>query len=147
MEDFDLLVPPDRATAAMVALRAIGATSSVANAEAWVHLRHSVPFTHPDGWELDLHWYSLWRSASDQALDHAIPVLIGGEQTLAPGPTHQLLLVCVPRRRLGNEPMAARGGRRHRRDLGRGRGLGPTVEEANERLLLVVLGSMLDGPA
>ena len=144
MEDFDLLVPPDRATAAMAALRAIGATSSVANAEAWVHLRHSVPFTHPDGWDLDLHWFSLWRSASDQALwDHAIPVLIGGEQTLAPGPTHQLLLVCAH-----GADWATNRWLRAVADatavIMAGTWTGTYVEEANERLLTVVLGSMLE---
>jgi Uncharacterised nucleotidyltransferase len=144
MEDFDLLVPPDRATDAMAALRATGATSSVANAEAWVHLRHSVPFTHPDGWELDLLWYSLWRSASDQTLwDHAIPLLIGGEHTLAPGPTHQLLLVCVHgadwatnRPRTVADATAVIMAGDVDWDL--------LVEEAKERLLTVVLGSMLE---
>jgi hypothetical protein len=153
MEDFDLLVPPDRATDAMAALRAIGATPSVSNAEAWtvsnaeawVPLRHSLPFTHPDGWQVDLHWYSLWRSASDQAVwDHAVEVDVGGERILAPGPTHQLLLVCVhgadwapnpPVRWVADATAVIRAGDVDWDQL---------VEEANKRLLTVVLGSTLE---
>ena len=148
MEDFDLLVPPDRATDAMAALRAIGATPRVSNAEAWVPLRHSLPFKHPDGWQVDLHWYSLWRSASDQAVwDHAVELDVGGEQILAPGPTHQLLLVCVhgadwapnpPLRWVADATVVIRAGEVDW-DL--------LVEEANKRLLTVVLGSTLEYPA
>jgi putative nucleotidyltransferase-like protein len=145
MDDFDLLVPPDRATDAMAVLRAIGATPSVSNAETSIPLRHSVPFSHPDGWALDLHWYSLWRSSSDQALwDHAVPLEVGGEHTLAPGPTHQLLLVCVhgadwaenaPLRWVADATAVIRGGEVDW-DL--------LVEEADARLLTVVLGSTLE---
>ena len=117
----------------------------MANAEAWIPLRHSGPFIHPDGWEMDLHWYSLWRSASDQGLwDHAVPVLIGREETLAPGPTHQLLIVCVdgadwatnrPLRAVADAAALIRAGDVDW-DL--------LVQEANDRLLTVVLGSMLE---
>jgi len=145
MDDFDLLVPPDRATDAMAALRAIGASPRMSNAEAWVPLRHSMPFRHPDGWQVDLHWYSLWRSASDQAVwDHAVAVDVGGERILAPVPTHQLLLVCVQGadwapspslRWLADATFVIRAGDVDW-DL--------LVEEADKRLVTVALGSTLE---
>jgi Uncharacterised nucleotidyltransferase len=146
MEDFDLLVPPDQAADAMAVLRRIGATPpTVPRAEESVHLRHSVAFTHPDGWEMDLHWYSLWRSGSDQALwEHAVPLDVGGEPTLAPGPTHQLLLVCVhgadwapnkPLRAVADATAVIQAGEVDW-DL--------LVREAEERLLTLVLGSQLE---
>jgi hypothetical protein len=129
----------------MAVLRAIGATPAAIKAEAGVPLKHSEPFSHPDGWALALHWYSLWRSASDQAIwDHAVPLEIGGEQTLAPGPTHQLLLVCVqgadwaekaPLRSVADATAVIRGGDVDW-DL--------LVEEGRARLLTVVLGSTLE---
>jgi putative nucleotidyltransferase-like protein len=145
MEDFDLLVPPDRAADAMAALRAIGATPSASDAEAGVPLKHSEPFSHPDGWTMDLHWYSLWRSAPDQTIwDHAVPLDVGGEQTLAPGPTHQLLLVCIhgadwdaksPIRWVADATAVIRAVEVDW-DL--------LVKEAKERLLTVALGSTLE---
>ena len=145
MEDFDLLVPPGRATDAIAALRAIGAAPSMHNVEDWVPLRHSVPFKHPDGWQVDLHWYSLWRSGSDQAVwDHAVEVDVGGERILAPSATHQLLLVCVhgadwapnpPLRWVADATVVIRSGAVDWDRL---------VEEANERRLTMVLGSSLE---
>jgi Uncharacterised nucleotidyltransferase len=144
MQDFDLLVPPDRVRDAIAVLRGIGAVPGVPDVEAWIPLRHAVMFQHPDGWEMDLHWYSLWRSAPDQSIwDHAVPLDVGGEQTLAPGPTHQLLLVCVhgvdwaenpPLRWLADATAVIRSGEVDW-DL--------LVEEAETRLLTLVLGSAL----
>lgn len=145
MEDFDLLVPPGRAADAMAVLRSIGATPTSAKAEAGIRLRHSEPFSHPDGWSMDLHWYSLWRSASDQMLwDRAQPLEVGHESTLAPGPTHQLLLVCVhgadwdlksPIRWIADATAVIRSGDVDW-DL--------LVEEAGRRLVTVALGSTLE---
>jgi hypothetical protein len=145
MEDFDLLVPPDRVGDAMATLRAIGAQPGVADVEDWIPLRHSVMFGHPDGWTMDLHWYSLWRSASDRSLwDQAVPIELGGEQTLAPGATHQLLVVCVHgadwaehgRLRAIADALAVIRGGEVDWDL--------LVEEARARLVTVALASMLE---
>jgi Uncharacterised nucleotidyltransferase len=96
MEDLDVLVPPDRAYDAIAALRGIGAQPATLRIEETVPLRNAGPFEHPDGWDVDLHWYSLFRSASDESMwEQAVPLEVSGEQTLAPGPTHMLLHVCT----------------------------------------------------
>ena len=144
MEDFDLLVRPDQALGAIAALRGIGAKPTSRHPEEAIPLRHSEPFSHLDGWSMDLHWYSLWRSAPDDSLwDHAVPLEVGGERTLAPGPTHQLLLVCVhgadwdaksPVRWVADATAVIRAGEVDW-DL--------LVEEAKARVLTLVLGSTL----
>jgi hypothetical protein len=94
---------------------------------------------------MDLHWYSLWRSGSDEALwEHAVPLVVGGEEILAPGPTHQLLLVSVhgadwatntPLRAVADATAVIRAGEVDWELL---------VAEAKERRLTLVLGSQLE---
>ena len=96
MGDLDVLVPPHRALEAIAVLRGTGAEPVCARVEQSIDIQHGESFIHRDGWNLDLHWYSLWRSSSDASLwEHAVPLEVGGEHTLAPGPTHQLIHVCT----------------------------------------------------
>ncbi len=96
MEDLDILVPPERVLDAISVLREIGAEPVSKDVEERICIQHSAAFKHADGWEVDLHWFSLWRSASDAGMwAYAVPLELGGEQTRAPGPTHQLIQVCT----------------------------------------------------
>jgi hypothetical protein len=96
MGDVDVLVPPYRALDAIAVLRGTGAEPSCARVEESIYVQHGDSFKHGNGWNLDLHWFSLWRSSSDVSLwEHAVPLELCGERTLAPAPTHQLMHVCT----------------------------------------------------
>ena len=59
---------------------------------------HSTPFEDRDGRRMDLHWHLFWEcfnaNDDDDYWEHAIPIRIGGAQTLALDPTDQLLHTC-----------------------------------------------------
>ena len=59
---------------------------------------HSTPFEDNGGRQVDLHWHLLWEcfnaSDDDDYWKKAIPIQIGGVQTLALNPTNQLLHTC-----------------------------------------------------
>ncbi len=59
---------------------------------------HSTPFEDNGGRQVDLHWHLFWEcfNANDDGdyWKQAIPIQIGGVQTLALSPTHQLLHTC-----------------------------------------------------
>lgn len=59
---------------------------------------HSTPFEDDGGRQLDLHWHLFWEcfnaGEDDDYWNNAIPLEIGGVQTLALSPTHQLLHTC-----------------------------------------------------
>ena len=96
VDDLDVLVPPDRALDAIGVLRGIGAGPLWDRVEDTLDVRPAHLFKHPDGWGVGLHWFSLWRSSSDATMwEHAVPLELSGERTLAPAPTHQLIHVCV----------------------------------------------------
>jgi hypothetical protein len=145
MEDLDILVPPQRARDAIAVLRELGAVPTTARAEQTVDVRPAAPFKHPaDDWDVDLHWYSLFRSSSDAGMwEHAVPLTLNHEPTLAPGPTHQLIHVCThgadyneqaPIRWVADAYTVIAGGQVDW-DL--------FEREARERLLTVVLASAL----
>ena len=96
LDDLDVLVPPDRALDAIAVLRGLGAEPLMGRVEQTIFVRPAHRFEHADGWTVGLHWFSLWRSSSDATMwEHAVPLELGGERTLAPGPTHELIHVCV----------------------------------------------------
>ena len=97
MDDLDLLVPPGQAREAMGVLRGLGCVPKTARAEETIPLRPAAPFPNEaENWEVDLHWYSLFRSSDDASLwEHAVPLELNGKATLGPGPTHALIHVCV----------------------------------------------------
>ena len=59
---------------------------------------HSTPFEDSGGRQMDLHWHLFWEcfnaSDDDDYWTNAIPIQIGGAQTLALNPTNQLLHTC-----------------------------------------------------
>jgi hypothetical protein len=59
---------------------------------------HSTPFEDNGGRQLDLHWHLFWEcfnaSDDDDYWKNAVPVTVGGVQTLALSPTDQLLHTC-----------------------------------------------------
>jgi Uncharacterised nucleotidyltransferase len=59
---------------------------------------HSTPFEDNGGRQVDLHWHLFWEcfnaKDNDDYWKNAIPIQIGGAQTLALNPTDQLLHTC-----------------------------------------------------
>jgi hypothetical protein len=59
---------------------------------------HSTPFEDSGGRQMDLHWHLLWEcfnaSDDDDYWKNAVPIQIGGAQTLALDHTDQLLHIC-----------------------------------------------------
>lgn len=63
-----------------------------------IPILHSTPFEDDGGRQLDLHWHLFWEcfnaNEDDDYWQNAIPIRIGGVQTLALNPTDQLLHTC-----------------------------------------------------
>lgn len=63
-----------------------------------IPILHSTPFEDEGGRQLDLHWHLFWEcfkaNDDDDYWKKAIPIKIGGVQTLALNPTDQLLHTC-----------------------------------------------------
>jgi hypothetical protein len=103
MDDVDVLVAPAQVEEAMRVLQRAGWSpgrevtwSPADNPRALIPVRHAIAFDDEAGHQLDLHWYSLWQSAPDDAFwQTAVPLTIAGVQTRALDPTDQLLHVCV----------------------------------------------------
>src|SRR4026209_155897 len=59
---------------------------------------HSTPFEDEGGRQVDLHWHLFWECFNagddDDYWDNAVPIKVGGTQTLALGATDQLLHAC-----------------------------------------------------
>jgi len=98
MSDVDILVPTDRALAAIPLLRELGWDSiDYPDPERMIELRHAEGFRRrADGALIDLHWNALMQPFRDDDLwSDAIDIEIGGVPTRAPCATDQLLLVVV----------------------------------------------------
>jgi hypothetical protein len=63
-----------------------------------IPIQHSTPFEDHGGRHVDLHWHLFWECFNakddDEYWEHAIPIQIGGVQTLALSSTDQLLHTC-----------------------------------------------------
>ncbi len=96
MDDVDILVPLDRAHDAIRVLYAGGWTPEAGDDPFdRVSVHHSAGFVDAKENGLDLHWYSLWQSAPDDAVwDAAVPLRVGNAETLAPCATDLLLQIC-----------------------------------------------------
>jgi hypothetical protein len=98
MEDVDVLVRRRQVHRAIAVLEREGWASVAGGAptESVLRTRHSAPWSHPRGGELDLHWSPLWQPThEDPFWDHAIPLEIGGTTTRALCPEDQLFHLCV----------------------------------------------------
>ncbi len=96
MDDFDVMVPFERAHEAIVVLRAAGWTPHDPHPEAAILRHHAEPFHGPRGCELDLHWHLHWETVDDAAIwNAALPIMLAGVTSRRLCPPDQLLHVCV----------------------------------------------------
>ena len=105
MDDVDVLVPTADAARAVDLLLAAGWKPTYLRPHDRIAVHHSQPFDHPDDGSVDLHWHALHQPADEADFwEAAVPVVIGGVDTLAPCATDQLLHVCVHGRPWGVTP-------------------------------------------
>jgi hypothetical protein len=99
MLDADVLVRADQAEKAMELLTRLRWTPvHYRRPQMRIPIVHSTPFEDGGGRQVDLHWHLLWEcfnaNDNDDYWENAIPIQIGGVQTLALNPTDQLLHTC-----------------------------------------------------
>lgn len=98
MNDFDVLVPRQRAAEAMRVLAAAGWRSAMAAPERLPLAYHGACFSC-DGLDFDLHWHLLpeacFTDADEPAWAAAEPLAINGVATLGLAPTDLLVVVCA----------------------------------------------------
>ncbi len=99
MNDFDVLVPRNRAVEAIRLLLAAGWFSTQPMPEALPNAYHSACFRSPDLLDFDLHWHLLpeacFAGAEDPAWQAAEPLSIDGATTAALCATDLLVVVCA----------------------------------------------------
>jgi hypothetical protein len=99
MLDADVLVHAQQAEQAMELLTGLR-WKSVRHSQPKMRIPivHSTPFEDGGGRQVDLHWHLFWEcfnaNDDDDYWENAIPIQIGGVQTLALNPTDQLLHTC-----------------------------------------------------
>jgi hypothetical protein len=99
MLDADVLVHANQAEQAMELLTRLQWTPvRYGRPQMRIPIIHSTPFEDGRGRQVDLHWHLFWEcfnaNDDDAYWENAIPVQIGGVQTLALNPTDQLLHTC-----------------------------------------------------
>ena len=96
MQDVDLLVHPEDATAAVTALRGLGYEVLASEGPGLGPLKYGTHLTDADGNEVDVHFYSLIESADDSDLwEQPVNLALGRTTALALAPAEQLLHVCA----------------------------------------------------
>ena len=96
MDDFDVLVPTEKATEAIALLKSRGFFPVKEDSpEAILPKRHSTPFRNAAQLSLDLHWHIFEEpvSGTDDGdfWKNAVPVTVNGVSTFALGPTDEML--------------------------------------------------------
>jgi hypothetical protein len=99
MLDADVLVHPHQAEQAMeVLIKSQWRPRYTSRPQTRIPIIHSTPFEDNAGRQVDLHWHLFWEcfhaGDDDDFWKNAIPIQIGGVQTLALSPTDQLLHTC-----------------------------------------------------
>lgn len=99
MLDADVLVHAHQAEQAMELLASLRwKPVRYRHPQTRIPILHSTPFEDDGGRQLDLHWHLFWEcfnaNDDDDYWKNAIPIQIGGVQTLALNPTDQLLHTC-----------------------------------------------------
>ena len=99
MLDADVLVHEHQAEQAMELLTRLGWKSArFTQPQMRIPIVHSTPFEDGGGRQVDLHWHLFWEcfnaNDDDDYWENAIPIQVGGAQTLALSPTDQLLHTC-----------------------------------------------------
>jgi hypothetical protein len=96
MADFDLAVPPGNVREALSALEGAGFSARSPDAAELLRIRHSESLVDPDGFDVDLHAGVIWRPGLESLFwEGAVPLEIGGNQTLNLCPADLLFHVCV----------------------------------------------------
>jgi len=108
MADIDLMVPYDRAAAAVTTLGHIGWKPARPRVPDLIRYQHSVRMIHETGEALDLHWHVLAecvRHDADRGFwKRAVPIRILDASSLALGPADSLLHAVVHGMRWNEEP-------------------------------------------
>jgi len=108
MADIDLLVPYERAAAAVKAMAPIGWQPARARVPDLIRYQHSVRMIHETGEALDLHWHVLaecvQRNADQGFWRRAMPIRILDVSTRALSPADSLLHAVVHGMRWNDEP-------------------------------------------
>lgn len=108
MADIDLLVPYERAAAAVQALGRIGWKPARPRVPDLIRYQHSVRMVHETGEALDLHWHVLaecvHRDADRGFWQRAVPIRILDASSRALGPADSLLHAVVHGMRWNAEP-------------------------------------------
>ena len=108
MSDIDVLVPSNRAVAAVACLQRLGWQPARPRVADLIRYQHSVSMVSTTGEMLDLHWHALAEcvrgDADDGFWDRAVPLKLQGERTLALNPTDSLLHAVVHGMRWNAEP-------------------------------------------
>lgn len=98
MLDADVLVHAHQAEQAMEVLTGLQWKPRYPRPQTRIPIFHSTPFEDEGGRQVDLHWHLFWECFNakddDGYWQNAIPIKIGGVQTLALSPTNQLLHTC-----------------------------------------------------
>ena len=98
MLDADVLVHAHQAEQAMEVLTRLQWKPRYQRPQTRIPIFHSTPFEDEGGRQVDLHWHLFWECFNakddDGYWQNAIPIKIGGVQTLALSPTDQLLHTC-----------------------------------------------------
>lgn len=98
MLDADVLVHAHQAERAMDVLTGLRWKPRYGRPQMRIPIIHSTPFEDDGGRQVDLHWHLFWEcfnaSDNDDYWENAIPIQIGGVQTLALNHTDQLLHTC-----------------------------------------------------
>jgi hypothetical protein len=99
MEDFDVLVRPKQAPAAIRVLREAGWRPQYSAPERYIPVVHAMAFKNVADHECDLHFHVLPESCQpegdDDFWDAALSAKIGGVSTRVLNPTNQLFHVCM----------------------------------------------------
>jgi Uncharacterised nucleotidyltransferase len=98
MLDADVLVHAQQAEQAMELLTRLQWKPRYSQPQMRIPIIHSTPFEDGGGRQVDLHWHLFWEcfnaNDDDDYWENAVPIQIGGVQTLALNPTDQLLHTC-----------------------------------------------------
>ena len=106
MSDVDVLVPPERASAAIALLESAGWTPRVPRRPQYRRVRHSLGFTAGLRREIDVDWSPLReRAGAKEIWRSSVPLAVHGVETRAPSAADQVLIAAVHGARRDSLPL------------------------------------------